>query len=302
MAKRKRTSPPSCERIAQSSVNCENIHNLNSCCEFFHNASPPCDISHNPKDSCEKKLLRFNRAIAASGYCSRRKADELILAGKVCLNGKIESNPATLIAKDDQISINGISLRRTAPLTYLIYKPVQTICTTSDPQRRRTVLDLLPLELKNARLFPVGRLDYFSEGLLLLTNDGDLAFCLTHPSRHVAKIYEVTIRDSISDIALRDFRSGMLLPEGKQLQPVPTAVRQLPDGNTLLILELREGFNRQIRKMCAKHDLAVLKLKRIKQGSLALGSLKPGQYRKLSDSEIEKLKSDCSQLSSPPHA
>lgn len=262
-------------------------------CENSHNTSTPCEKTHNGSSSCESSHMRLNRALAATGLCSRRKADELILSGKIEVNGKQILNPAIQVSPSDMLSYNGSPLSNNASLsTYMLYKPAQTVCTVSDPQGRKTVLDLLPAQLRKLRLYPVGRLDYFSEGLLLLTNDGNLAFRLAHPSHHVRKIYEVTIRGPLPEEAIRNFRSGFTLPNGKKLLPIGIETKTLAGGDTLARMELREGVNRQIRRMCDAYRLVILKLKRVSEGPLLLGSLKPGQFRKLAPSELASLRSE----------
>lgn len=273
---------------------CEKKHNDKRACEKNNNMTSNCDLFRNYVTTCEKNNMRLNRAIAATGLCSRRNADALILSGQIAVNGIIETNPGRCVSPADQLALNGRLLAQAQPrLTLLLNKPVQTICTAHDPQGRKTVLDLLPESLRKLRLYPVGRLDYFSEGLLILTNDGDLAQCLAHPSSHIAKVYEVIIRGHFPEGARKSFESGLLLPEGKQLRPVHVKSALLKDGNTLLHLELHEGFNRQIRKMCDVYGLTILRLKRIRQGPLELGSLQPGQFRQLQEKELARLSAEC---------
>lgn len=279
---------------------CEKSNKLFDSCEKFHDISVPCEINHICPPNCENSLIRLNRAIAETGLCSRRKADDLILSGQIEVNGTTISDPATRVSRTDRLSRLGSPLSsKQAKVTYLLNKPVQVVCTASDPQGRKTVLDLLPPEMRKLRLYPVGRLDYFSEGLLLLTNDGDLAYCLTHPSRHIPKIYEVTIRGPMPESALNSFRSGLLLPDGKQLQPIGIDIKRLATGDTLARLELREGVNRQIRRMCDAFGLVILKLKRVAEGPLVLGQLEPGQFRRLEESELATLRNACGLVNVP---
>lgn len=239
---------------------------------------------------------RLNKAIADSGYCSRRKADELIFAGKISVNGIVELNPARRITRNDKISANGKELLglNNAKYYFMLYKTIHTVCTVSDPEGRSTILDLLPAHLRQIRLFPVGRLDYFSEGLLLLTNDGDFANHLMHPRYHLEKRYLVTIRGKVSEKTLSIMRSGMTLDDdGTPLLPVQVNMNPTFKGNTQLEMILRQGINRQIRRMCQQLGLTILKLKRIAQGTLSLGDLKPGQVRPLNETELAKLKKAC---------
>ena len=234
--------------------------------------------------------VRLNKAIAATGHCSRRKADELILAGRVRINGQLESNPARHVLPFESIVVDGRILSAPQAFTYLMLnKPVQVVCTVSDPEGRRTVLDCLPREFKAMRLYPVGRLDYFSEGMLLLTNDGQLAQRLTHPLHHQPKTYEVLVRGSVPEDALKTMRRGMRLAEGEDLLPVDVAAQPVA-GNTSMQMVLRQGFNRQIRRMCRDLGLTVLRLCRVAQGALRLGNLASGKVRPLTDEEVAKLR------------
>ena len=236
--------------------------------------------------------VRLNKAIAAAGLCSRRKADELILAGKVLVNGVLEANPARHVLQDDRIAVNNRELTATQEYCYLLlHKPVQTVCTGSDPEGRPTVMEYLPAGLRHLRLYPVGRLDYFSEGLLLLTNDGELAQRLTHPRYHQPKVYEVLVRGPVPETALTAMRQGMRLAEGQELLPVDVERKTANSGNTLLRMVLRQGVNRQIRRMCRDLGLTILRLRRVAQGQLDLGELKSGQVRQLTAQEVAALKS-----------
>lgn len=235
--------------------------------------------------------VRLNKAIAAAGLCSRRKADELILAGQVRINGTLEENPARRVLPGDRIAVNDRELAAAQEYYYLLlHKPVQTVCTVNDPEGRPTVMAYLPPEVRHLRLYPVGRLDYFSEGLLLLTNDGELAQRLTHPRHHQPKTYEVLIRGSVPETALAVMRRGMRLDEGQALLPVDVEAKTAENGNTLLRMVLRQGVNRQIRRMCRDLGLTILRLRRVAQGPLALGSLKPGAARALAPGEVAGLR------------
>lgn len=235
---------------------------------------------------------RLNKAIADYGYCSRRKADELIFSGKVAVNGIPEQNPARRVNAADEIAINGKKLSGAIgrPTYYMLYKPVQTVCTLQDPEGRPTIMDCIPPHLRQIRLYPIGRLDFFSEGLLLLTNDGEFANRLMHPRYHLAKIYEVLVRGKVLASHLDTMQNGMQLKDGPKLLPIKIQNETLPSGNTLLTMTLHQGVNRQIRKMCAQLGITILRLKRVAQGSLTLGNLKTGEIRPLMDQEIRALK------------
>ncbi|WP_183720133.1 pseudouridine synthase [Desulfovibrio intestinalis] len=234
--------------------------------------------------------MRLNKAIAASGLCSRRKADEFILAGRVVVNGVPEVNPGRQVSPQDAVAVDGRLLTGAQNFCYLmLYKPVQVVCTVSDPEGRPTVMDYLPEPLRKLRLYPVGRLDYFSEGLLLLTNDGQLAQRLTHPRHHQPKTYEVFVRGAVPEAVLVTMRRGMLLAEGEKLMPVKVDARPL-QGRTLLRMVLHQGVNRQIRRMCRDLGLVILSLKRVAQGPLELRDLAVGTARQLTQAEVAALK------------
>ena len=233
--------------------------------------------------------VRLNKALADAGVCSRRRADELIAAGRVAVNGRIVTelglrvNPGTDDILVDEKPV-GLAAPGTAHTYILLHKPVQVVSTASDPQGRQTVLDLLPARYRGKRLYPVGRLDYFSEGLLLLTDDGELTHRLTHPSFHLPRIYEVTVREMPAQSALRAMQEGMTLAEGEKLAPVEAVV--LPEKPRTLRLTLHQGLNRQIRRMCRDLGLTILKLVRVAFGPLALGDLPSGRCRELTRAEI----------------
>ncbi|MDR1776408.1 MAG: rRNA pseudouridine synthase [Desulfovibrio sp.] len=238
-----------------------------------------------------RDTVRLNKAIASTGFCSRRKADALIFSGRVQVNGRPEQNPARSVGIEDKISVDGRPLaQRQVPICVLLHKPVHVVCTAHDPEGRRTVLDCLPESLRGHRLFPVGRLDYFSEGLLLLTNDGALAHRLMHPSRHQAKIYEVLVRGRVGEDALRAMRSGMTLAEGEKLAPIAVRASLDSRGDTLLTLTLHQGVNRQLRRMCRDLNLTILRLKRVSQGILELDGLPVGKARLLDADETSRLR------------
>ncbi|WP_291357601.1 pseudouridine synthase [Desulfovibrio sp.] len=245
-----------------------------------------------PKENTHADGQRLNKAIAASGLCARRKADELIFAGRVAVDGMTETNPGRRVGPGEIISVDGKPLSRKQELAYrLLNKPVGIVCTLSDPQGRPTVMDILPESARGLGLFPVGRLDFFSEGLLLLTNDGELANRLTHPRHHVDKTYEVLVRGPVPEQALETMRAGMRLSDGTPLLPVAASrVEGGDERGTLLRLVLRQGVNRQIRRMCDDLGLTILRLKRVAQGILRLGELKPGETRVLKAEEVRALR------------
>lgn len=244
----------------------------------------------------DDNLIRINKALADAGICSRRKADELVAAGRVAVNGKIMREPGQKVCPGrDSIAVDGkkveIKTPDSRPRHYLMLnKPVHTVCTASDPDERKTVFDILPEEMHRTRLFTIGRLDYFSEGLLLLTDDGPFAHRLTHPAFHIPRKYLVLVREKPDESLLEIMRRGMTLREGERLAPVEVSATPHNRG-TMLNLTLSQGINRQIRRMCRDLDLTILRLVRMGFGPLNLGDLPPGQCRPLSKEELEGLRS-----------
>lgn len=230
--------------------------------------------------------LRINQAIAKTGFCSRRNADELIAAGRVKLNGKVVKDFGVLVSDRDKLMVDNkpIAVKR---YTYVaMYKPFGIVTTCQDEQERETILDLLPENLQHLR--PVGRLDLASEGLMILTNDGDLTQKLTHPSMHTDKRYVVTVKGSMTPRDLKLMASGIELDDGITL---PAKVRLLEHGKkiqstTSFELVITEGRNRQIRRMCEKLGYSVIRLVRTGIGALQLGKMTPGTWRYLTVEEI----------------
>lgn len=227
--------------------------------------------------------------IADCGCCSRRKAEELITQGRVKLNG----HPVKLGDKcgfKDLITIDGerIALPRKRNFLYIMLnKPRGYVTTMSDELDRRCVMDLL--EGIDERVYPVGRLDRNSEGLLLFTNDGEFANNIMHPSRHISKTYRVTVRPDISDDQLISLAEGIEI-DGRKTLPATVVVKEKQQGRVVLLITIKEGRNRQIRKMCEAVGLEVARLRRISIGPLKLGMLKPGDYRELTAEELRALR------------
>ena len=247
-----------------------------------------------PQEIKKNASLRLNKALATAGICSRRAADDLIAAGKVMVNN-LPANPGQQVTPGiDQITLNGEPVlfeRKNEAYTYiLLHKPIQVVCTAKDPEGRQTVLDILPAQWRNARIYPVGRLDYFSEGLLLLTDDGDLTFRLTHPGWHMPRVYEVKVRGLVTENKLSNMRRGMTLQEGETLAPIEVIIKSQQDNEVTLLLTLHQGVNRQIRRMCRDLDLTILYLRRIKMGPLKLDGLDKGLARMLTENEVAELR------------
>lgn len=242
--------------------------------------------------------LRLNKAIASSGLCSRRKADELISQGRVSVNGHVVQDMGQKIdPAADQIRVDGHRLALQTPnrsdhIYILLNKPVRVVSTASDPQARTTVLDLLPESWRQRRPVPVGRLDYFSEGLLLLTTDGELVYRLTHPKWHVPKVYKVLVRGQTTQTKLHRMQQGMQLAEGENLAPVQVTSVRAGKDTSWLSMRLIQGVNRQIRRMCRDLDLTILKLIRIQEGPVLLGDLPSGKARELSALEVKALRAE----------
>ncbi|EPR30398.1 pseudouridine synthase Rsu [Alkalidesulfovibrio alkalitolerans DSM 16529] len=238
--------------------------------------------------------LRLNKALAQAGVCSRRAADDLIFAGRVTVNGETVTEPGRRVDPGtDRVAVDGRPLAAPPPrhVYVLLHKPVGVVTTLSDPEGRPTVLALLPASMRKRRIVPVGRLDVMSEGLLLLTDDGELVNRMTHPRHHVPKTYALTVRGAVDEAALGTMRRGMRLAEGEKLAPVEARIVGRTRESTLLELVLRQGVNRQIRRMCRDLGLTVQKLKRTAIGPLALGDLGPGKARELTRGEIGRLRS-----------
>ncbi len=234
--------------------------------------------------------IRVQKIIADSGYCSRRKAEELISQGRVKVNGRECGLGDKALAGKDLISIDGenITVAKKKQMYYImLHKPRGYVTTMSDELDRKCVTDLL--SDVPARVYPVGRLDKNSEGLLLFTNDGQFANDIMHPSRHISKTYRVTVRPDISDEQLVKLSDGVVI-DGRKTQPATVIVLDKQPGRVVLQITIHEGRNRQIRKMCEAVGLEVARLKRTSVGPVKLGMLKPGEYRELTSEELRALR------------
>lgn len=233
--------------------------------------------------------IRIQKMIADSGYCSRRKAEELISKGKVKLNG----HPVKLGDKcgyQDIVTVDGERLympRRKNFVYIMMNKPRGYVTTVSDELDRRCVMDLL--DGVGERVYPVGRLDRNSEGLLLFTNDGDFANSIMHPSRHISKTYRVTVRPDVDDEQLIRLSEGIEI-DGRKTMPATVVVKEKQPGRVVMLITIKEGRNRQIRKMCEAVGLEVARLRRISVGPLRLGMLKPGTWRELTAEELRAIR------------
>ncbi len=234
---------------------------------------------------------RLQKVLSQAGLASRRAAETLIAEGRVTVNGKTVREMGTRADIDtDDIRVDGRRVKSTErPRYILLYKPSGYVSTRSDPQRRRTVLDLL--QGVREYVYPVGRLDYDTEGLLLLTNDGDLAARLTHPKHGIERSYEAHVAGMPDEGDLERLRTGIPL-DGRRTRPADASVLNAGrrDHDGVLLLTIREGRNRQVRRMCEAVGHPVDTLKRTRIGPLSDRYLKPGAWRELTPEEVKKLK------------
>ncbi len=233
--------------------------------------------------------VRLQKFMAEQGVASRRKSEDLIRAGKVKVNGHIAEIGMKINPRKDLVTVGKQKLTnvKNRKMVYIMLnKPRGYVTTVSDELGRKTVMDLLPDF--GCRIYPVGRLDKDSEGLLLLTNDGAFTNCMTHPSHEYAKVYRVTVRPSVNDEILFNLRNGIEI-DGRKTAPCEVTVLTEEENRVVLEFILHEGRNRQIRKMCESQGLDVARLKRISIGPIKLGMLKQGDYRELSEQDVKKL-------------
>jgi 23S rRNA pseudouridine2605 synthase len=259
---------------------------------------PPLPVGEGVQpqlSSRQERGERLQKYLARAGIASRRHAEELISAGQVTVNGQVVRKLGSRVMPGaDEVRVRG---RLVAPpaedeqLYILLNKPRDTVTTAHDPQARLTVLDLLPPEWRARRVYPVGRLDRDTEGLLLLTNDGDLALRLAHPRYAQSKEYHALVAGRPSREALARLRAGILLPgEARPTAPARVRVLRSSADETELSIELHEGRNRQVRRMCEAIGHPVLALRRMRIGPLTLGNLSPGSARLLTASEVAELR------------
>lgn len=227
--------------------------------------------------------------MAEQGVASRRKSEDLIRAGKVKVNGHVAEIGMKINPRKDLVTVGKQKLTnvKNRKMVYvMLNKPRGYVTTVSDELGRKTVMDLLPDF--GCRIYPVGRLDKDSEGLLLLTNDGSFTNCMTHPSHEYAKVYRVTVRPAVNDDILFNLRNGIEI-DGRMTAPCEVTVLTEEENRVVLEFILHEGRNRQIRKMCESQGLEVARLKRISIGPVKLGMIKQGDYRELTEQDVKKL-------------
>lgn len=230
-------------------------------------------------------MERLQKVIANSGYCSRRKAEELILEGKVFVNGSVIRELGTKVSHDDEIEVDGLSIKKDHNYEYyLLYKPRGVVTTTNDDKGRKTVVDLINT---TARIYPVGRLDYDTTGVLLLTNDGVFANGLMHPANEIDKVYIAKVEGILSGYDVKMLKSGIMI-DGRKTAKCHVKVRSVDKKKNTCIVELviHEGRNHQVKKMIEAVGKKVVKLKRERFGIFDLSGLKASEYRRLTAKEV----------------
>lgn len=230
-------------------------------------------------------MERLQKVIANSGYCSRRRAEELILEGKVLVNGSVVRELGTKVSHDDEIEVDGLSIKKDHNYEYyLLYKPRGVVTTTNDDKGRKTVVDLIDT---TARIYPVGRLDYDTTGVLLLTNDGVFANGLMHPANEIDKVYIAKVEGILSGYDVKRLKSGIMI-DGRKTAKCHVKVRSIDKKKNTCIVELviHEGRNHQVKKMIEAVGKKVIKLKRERFGIFDLSGLKASEYRRLTAKEV----------------
>lgn len=231
---------------------------------------------------------RLQKIIAKSGVTSRRKAEQFIQNGRVNVNGEKVTQLGTKVSLTDDISVDGIPLEKEAPVYYMLYKPQRVISSVKDDKKRKVVLDYFP-DI-NKRIFPIGRLDYHTSGLILLTNDGNFANRLLHPKYEVEKLYIAKIKGIPKKQTLAAFKKGIISGEDVLQADRASILSSDRKSNTCILqLILHEGKNQQVRRMIQALGYPILKLKREKIGSLTLKGMEAGQYRSLTPHEVKQM-------------
>jgi len=265
-------------------------------------SSPPNKAQQQPSVGDTSGDQRLQKYLAHAGVASRRRAEELITSGVVTVNGRVVDELGTRVnAATDDVRVYGKPVHPATEFLYIMLnKPTGAVSTVTDPQGRRTVLDLLPDEWRQHRIYPVGRLDYDTEGLLLLTNDGDLALHLTHPRYALPKRYHALLAAEPPDSALRRLEEGLRLPgESRRTAPARVWVLQRQGDALWIAIEIHEGRNRQVRRMLEAVGYSPLRLRRVSVGPLGLGHLKVGDYRQLTAGEVTSLRAGAIQHLQP---
>ena len=232
-------------------------------------------------------MIRLQKAIADSGFCSRRKAEEYILNGKVLVNGDVITELGTKVESNDEIIVDGNAIVHQEKEYYVFYKPRGVICSTNDDRGRKTVLDFFE---SNKRLYPVGRLDYDTTGIILITNDGDFTNMILHPKNKIPKVYIAKIEGIIDGHTINKIKSGILLDDFK-IVPDRVKLKTCDKKSNTCIVEItiHDGKNHEVKRIFESVGHHVIKLKRESIGFLDLGNLKSGEYRKLTIKEVKQL-------------
>ncbi|AIM15487.1 MULTISPECIES: 23S rRNA pseudouridine(2605) synthase RluB [Neobacillus] len=234
-------------------------------------------------------MERLQKVIARAGIASRRKAEELIKEGKVRVNGEVVTELGTKVTPSDKVEVNGIPIEKEEPVYFLLYKPRGVISSVSDDKGRKVVTDFFP-EVKE-RIFPIGRLDYDTSGLLLLTNDGEFANLLMHPRNEIEKVYVAKVKGIPLREKLKKLEKGIWLDDGKT---APAKVKLLSADRkkqtAIIEITIHEGRNRQVRRMFEAIGHEVIKLKRERYGFLTMNGLKAGEARELTPHEVKQLR------------
>ena len=236
------------------------------------------------------KIERIQKVMAARGLCSRRAAEMMIKAGRIKVNGHPVKLGDSMDADRDVLNVDGVAVRpqkRKQHLYIMLYKPRGYVTTAKDERGRKTVMELL--DGIDERIYPIGRLDKDSEGLLLLTNDGDFANRMMHPGAGVAKLYRTTVRPRANESQLAKLASGVTLDDGSRTMQASVRVVGEDENRSVLEISIKEGKNRQIRRMCDAVGLTVARLRRSAVGPVKLGMLQPGQWRELTSAEVKAL-------------
>ena len=235
-------------------------------------------------------MMRLQKYLALSGVASRRNAEKMIADGRVAVNGMVITEMGVQVDElHDKVTVDGNLVHLEEEKHYLAYnKPIGEVTTVSDPEGRATVMD--KFRDYPVRLYPVGRLDYDSEGLILLTNDGDLMNDLLHPSREVEKQYLVKVSNRVSDEEIRRLRAGVQLDDGRMTSPADVHLVRYEAFASVLLVSIHEGRNRQVRRMFSAVGHEVVSLKRVGFATIKLHNLPRGQWRRLTDVEVKKLK------------
>lgn len=235
-------------------------------------------------------MERLQKVIAYAGVASRRKAEQLIVEGKVRVNGKIVKELGTKVAASDEIEVEGVKLEKEDKVYFLLYKPRGYISAVTDDKGRKTVTDIFKKRV-HQRIFPVGRLDYDTTGLLLLTNDGEFSYQLTHPKFKIDKTYIARVKGIPTVDGLKKLQRGIKLEDGKTA-PALVSMTSSDEvaGKAICEITIHEGRNRQVRRMFEAIGTPVVKLKRERFAFLDLGGLVPGEYRELTKHEVKLLR------------